>query len=219
MTVPMASWLAHMQSGRTVDVINPRPEDIHLADIAYGMSRIRRWNGQARLSGRKAEASVGQHKHAVICGIRSGDLAEFGAPARGPLSEAIQTHLKVHDFPEAFTGDIISPMKAAIAIAYGPIEERLEDSISTAIGIQRVTDPAALAIAHDIDRASARAEALILFPATARLTDGNFNAIQIGMSQALLPHVIRSLAMPDEDVETWVFQSIIETGGRPCLPD
>lgn len=218
MKANMASWLAHTQSGRTVDVINPDPEHIHLSDIAYGMSRIRRWNGQARVAGGRAEASVGQHKHAVVSGIRSGDLASFGIPRDGPLSAAVQRHLKVHDFPETFTGDIISPMKAAVAIAYGPIEDRIEEAIAAAIGIPRVRDAAALQAAHDVDRAAARSEALVLFPATAKLTDGNFSALQIGISEALVPHVLRSLSMTDDEVEAWITEAVLEEGGRPCLP-
>jgi 5'-deoxynucleotidase YfbR-like HD superfamily hydrolase len=35
-----------MLSGRRLDLLNPSPLDIEIADIAHGLARVARWNGQ-----------------------------------------------------------------------------------------------------------------------------------------------------------------------------
>ena len=35
-----------MLSGRRLDLLDPSPLDIELEDIAHGLSRVARWNGQ-----------------------------------------------------------------------------------------------------------------------------------------------------------------------------
>ena len=39
------SW-QRMLSGRRLDLLNPSPLDIEIEDIARGISRVARWNGQ-----------------------------------------------------------------------------------------------------------------------------------------------------------------------------
>jgi hypothetical protein len=35
-----------MLSGRRLDLLNPSPFDIEIEDIAHGLARVARWNGQ-----------------------------------------------------------------------------------------------------------------------------------------------------------------------------
>jgi uncharacterized protein len=35
-----------MLSGRRLDLLDPSPLDIEIADIAHGLARVARWNGQ-----------------------------------------------------------------------------------------------------------------------------------------------------------------------------
>jgi hypothetical protein len=35
-----------MLSGRRLDLLDPSPLDIEVADIAHGLARVARWNGQ-----------------------------------------------------------------------------------------------------------------------------------------------------------------------------
>lgn len=37
-----------MLSGRRLDLLDPSPLDIEIEDIAHGLSRVARWNGQTR---------------------------------------------------------------------------------------------------------------------------------------------------------------------------
>ena len=39
-----------MLSGRRLDLLDPSPLDIEIADIAHGLARVARWNGQTRVS-------------------------------------------------------------------------------------------------------------------------------------------------------------------------
>jgi len=40
-----------MLSGRRLDLLDPSPLDIEIEDIAHGLARVARWNGQALSSG------------------------------------------------------------------------------------------------------------------------------------------------------------------------
>jgi 5'-deoxynucleotidase YfbR-like HD superfamily hydrolase len=56
MTAPRA-W-QRMLSGRRLDLLDPSPLDVEIEDIAQGLSRLARWNGQTQ--GRWSY-SVAQH--------------------------------------------------------------------------------------------------------------------------------------------------------------
>ena len=44
-----------MLSGRRLDLLDPSPLDIEIEDIAHGLARVARWNGQ----------TVGEHPFSV----------------------------------------------------------------------------------------------------------------------------------------------------------
>ena len=56
-----------MLSGRRLDILNPSPLDIEIEDIAHGLARVTRWNGQTR---GKYGFSVAQHCVLVECLVR-----------------------------------------------------------------------------------------------------------------------------------------------------
>ena len=64
-----------MLSGRRLDLINPSPVDIEFEDIAHGLSRVARWNGQT--SGDHS-FSVAQHSLLVE------DILRDILPSAGP---------------------------------------------------------------------------------------------------------------------------------------
>ena len=43
--VPARAW-QRMLSGRRLDLLDPSPLDIEITDIAHGLARVARWNGQ-----------------------------------------------------------------------------------------------------------------------------------------------------------------------------
>src|SRR5471032_875812 len=99
-----------MLSGRRLDLIDPSPLDIEIADIAHGLARVARWNGQTK----GAEIfSVAQHS--LLVEALMGAIAPEAA--HGARLAAL-----LHDGPEYVIGDMISPFKAVIGGAYKATE-------------------------------------------------------------------------------------------------
>ena len=112
-----------MLSGRRLDLLDPTPADIAIEDIAHGLARVARWNGQTL----GAHAfSVAQHSLLVdeIAGARYPDW-----PARWRLATLL------HDAPEYVIGDLISPFKTAIGLDYKQFELRLLAAIHRRFGL------------------------------------------------------------------------------------
>ena len=71
-----------MLSGRRLDLLDPSPLDVELDDIAHGLARVARWNGQT--SG-PFVFSVAQHcllVEAIADELGSQSLRALGAPSR-----------------------------------------------------------------------------------------------------------------------------------------
>lgn len=120
---PDARAWQRMISGRRLDLTDPSPLDVEISDIAHGLARVARWNGQTE--GAHAY-SVAQHTLLVD------DIALQTAPgigARGRLA------LLLHDAPEYVIGDLISPFKALLGGEYHAIEQRLLDAIHRRFGL------------------------------------------------------------------------------------
>ncbi|MEM6626413.1 MAG: HD family hydrolase [Pseudomonadota bacterium] len=119
---PPRAW-QRMLSGRRLDLIDPSPLDIEIEDIAHGLARVARWNGQT--SGEHA-FSVAQHSVVV----------EWICVALAPsLSAQDRLVALLHDAPEYVIGDMISPFKAALGVDYRVFEDRLETAIYMRFGL------------------------------------------------------------------------------------
>ena len=106
-----------MLSGRRLDILDPSPVDVELSDIAHGLARVARWNGQTEGD---YPFSVAQHSVLVLELFR----------AHNPQADAIaQAQALLHDAPEYVMGDIISPFKAAMGGNYKDVEARLLSAI------------------------------------------------------------------------------------------
>ena len=134
---PPRAW-QRMLSGRRLDLLDPSPLDIEIADIAHGLARVARWNGQT--SGDHA-FSVAQHSLLVE--------ALYGELAPEATAEARLAAL-LHDAPEYVIGDMISPFKSVMGGSYKDCELRLQRAIHL-----RFSLPAELgaALRKDIKRA------------------------------------------------------------------
>ena len=106
-----------MLSGRRLDLLDPSPLDIELDDIAHGLARVARWNGQTLGD---YPFSVAQHCILVLKIV----LGMTPAPSRNE-----QLYALLHDGAEYVMGDIISPFKAAMGGNYRDMENRLLDAI------------------------------------------------------------------------------------------
>jgi uncharacterized protein len=119
-----------MLSGRRLDLLNPSPLDVELDDIAHGLARVARWNGQT--SGDHI-FSVAQHSLLVEA------IADHLDPG---MSRNWRLATLLHDAPEYVIGDIISPFKAVIGDQYKVIEGRLLGAIHIHFGLS--PEPAAV---------------------------------------------------------------------------
>jgi 5'-deoxynucleotidase YfbR-like HD superfamily hydrolase len=112
-----------MLSGRRLDLLDPSPLDVEIADIAHGLARVARWNGQTEGA---HIFSVAQHTL----------LVETVARARWPsLDRNARLAILLHDAPEYVIGDMISPFKAVIGGAYKGVEARLLAAIHIRFGL------------------------------------------------------------------------------------
>ena len=111
---PPRAW-QRMLSGRRLDLIDPSPLDIEIEDIAHGLARVARWNGQTR--GEHA-FSVAQHSLIVEAVFAAGE-----PDPRWRLAALL------HDGPEYVIGDMISPFKGVMGGDYKLVEKRLQTAI------------------------------------------------------------------------------------------
>ena len=128
-----------MLSGRRLDLLDPAPKDIEIEDIAHGLARVARWNGQ----------TVGDHAYSVA---QHALLVEEIASAIHPdLTHRWRLAALLHDAPEYVIGDLISPFKAAIGLDYKAFETKLLEAIQRSILRQGLGE------IHGIDAARGRA--------------------------------------------------------------
>ena len=113
---PPRAW-QRMLSGRRLDLLDPSPLDIEISDIAHGLARVARWNGQT--AGDHA-FSVAQHSLLVE--------AIYSRQAKDASPDQ-QLAALLHDAPEYVIGDMISPFKSVVGGGYKAVEERLQRSI------------------------------------------------------------------------------------------
>ena len=134
---PPRAW-QRMLSGRRLDLLDPSPLDIEISDIAHGLARVARWNGQT--SGEHA-FSVAQHS--LLVESLFNDLVPE-ASASDRLAALL------HDAPEYVIGDMISPFKSVMGGSYKDCELRLQRAIHQRFSLP--PEPAA-ALRRDIKRA------------------------------------------------------------------
>jgi 5'-deoxynucleotidase YfbR-like HD superfamily hydrolase len=112
-----------MLSGRRLDLLDPSPLDIEIEDIAHGLARVARWNGQTQGA---HIFSVAQHTLLVE------QMARRLAP--NP-DRRLRLAVLLHDAPEYVIGDMISPFKTVIGDAYKAVEARLLAAIHRRFGV------------------------------------------------------------------------------------
>jgi uncharacterized protein len=112
-----------MLSGRRLDLLDPSPLDIEIADIAHGLARVARWNGQT--SGAHI-FSVAQHTLLVEAVMRE---------QMPRIDVSYRLAALLHDAPEYVIGDMISPFKAVLGGDYKGVEKRLLSAIHVRFGL------------------------------------------------------------------------------------
>jgi hypothetical protein len=136
-----------MLSGRRLNLLDPSPLDVELDDIAHGLARVARWNGQ----------TIGGHVFSVA---QHSLLVEAIADHLDPeMPRATRLAVLLHDAPEYVIGDIISPFKAVIGDAYKSIEAGLLGAIHLHFGLPAAPSGALKRFIKQADRQAAFLEA------------------------------------------------------------
>lgn len=102
-----------LYSGCQVDILNLRPSDIDLRDIAHSLSRICRFNGHS-----PSHWSVAEH-----CLQVADYVAQTGYPE-------LRLEALLHDAAEAYLGDMTHELKhSKVMYAYRDLETKVEEAI------------------------------------------------------------------------------------------
>ena len=143
---PTRAW-QRMLSGRRLDLADPSPFDVEIEDIAHGLSRVARWNGQT--NGTWAY-SVAQHSVLV---------ERLVTAIRGDMPRKWRLAALLHDGPEYVIGDMITPFKAIIGPDYKEIDRRLMAAIHIRFGLPATLPATVETVIKRADRIAAYLEA------------------------------------------------------------
>lgn len=136
-----------MLSGRRLDLLDPSPLDIEIDDIAHGLARVARWNGQTR-----GDWAFSVAQHSIL-------VERLAARFNPNLERRWRLAALLHDAPEYVIGDLISPFKAAVGVDYHTLEERLEMAVHLRFGLPAKLPRNIVRLIKRADRASAFLEA------------------------------------------------------------
>jgi 5'-deoxynucleotidase YfbR-like HD superfamily hydrolase len=125
---PPRAW-QRMLSGRRLDLLDPSPLDVEIEDIAHGLARVARWNGQTR-----GEHAFSVAQHCVL-------VERIVSELRPGLTREARLAALLHDAPEYVIGDLISPFKVAIGIDYKALENRLQSAVHLRFGLPAALNP------------------------------------------------------------------------------
>ena len=200
----MARAWQRMLSGRRLDLLDPSPLDIEIEDIAHGLARVARWNGQ---TGGAHIFSVAQHTLLVDAILRH----------RMPnaLDRRLRLAVLLHDAPEYVIGDMITPFKAVIGDAYRTVEARLLAAIHLRFGLPAELPRELVRLIKTADRCAAYLEATKLAgfkPAEARRFFGNPPALPAATERDYLT------SWPAEDAELRYRKRLAELAARHGAP-
>ncbi|MQX35657.1 HD domain-containing protein [Roseospira navarrensis] len=140
-----------MLSGRRLNLIEPSPLDIEIADIALGLARNTRWNGQT--TGDHAW-SVAQHSVLVVEILR-----RLNTPRRDTTLEMAAL---LHDASEYVTHDLITPLKAVVGDVFKEVEDRLMVAVHLRFGLPARLDAERKALVKRADLIAGATEAVQL---------------------------------------------------------
>ena len=154
-----------MLSGRRLDLLDPTPVDIEIADIAHGLAFVARWNGQTR-----GDFAYSVAEHSIL-------VTDIFAAQNPKAPVKWQLAALLHDAPEYVIGDMISPVKAAVGPDYGALDARLTAAIHLRFGLPAQLPLAVKKQIKRADKVSAWLEAVRIAGFSEAEADGFFGRI------------------------------------------
>ena len=150
-------------SGRRLDLLDPSPLDIEIEDIAHGLARVARWNGQTN-----GEHAFSVAEHSLL-------VERIATELEPKLDRRFRLAALIHDAPEYVIGDLISPFKAALSLDYRAFEAKLLAAIHLRFGLPAALPEDVTRLIKRADKIAAYYEAIVLpaFPGRRR---GAFSA-------------------------------------------
>ena len=148
-TAPPRAW-QRMLSGRRLDLLDPSPLDIEIEDIAHGLARVSRWNGQTT-----GPFSLSVAQHCVI-------VEALVARNRPVPDRRWRLAALLHDAPEYVIGDMITPFKSALGNGYRTIEDALMKAVHIRFGLPPALPADIAAMIKKADKTAAFSEAVDL---------------------------------------------------------
>lgn len=137
-----------MLSGRRLDLLDPTPVDIEIADIAHGLSFVARWNGQTQ-----GDWAYSVAEHSLL-------VEEIHRRLNPQTDARWQLAALLHDAPEYVIGDMISPVKAALGREYGEMDQRIGAAVHRRYGLPAILPRPVKSAIKRADRISAWLEAV-----------------------------------------------------------
>jgi len=171
-----------MLSGRSLDLLDPSPLDIEIEDIAHGLARVARWNGQT-----KGDYAFSVAQHCLV-------VERFVRELRPKCGVALRLTALLHDAAEYVIGDLISPFKTAIGLDYKAFENRLSSAIHVRFGLPADAPSADVVLIKQADRISAYFEATQLAGFTREEAESFF-----GTPKGVSPPRLVPLPAPDAE--------------------
>ena len=139
-----------MLSGRRLDLLDPSPLDIEIEDIAHGLARVARWNGQT-----DGEHAFSVAEHSLL-------VERIATELEPKLDVRFRLASLIHDAPEYVIGDLISPFKAALSLDYRAFEAKLLAAIHLRFGLPAELPPEVAKLIKRADKIAAYYEAICL---------------------------------------------------------
>jgi hypothetical protein len=143
---PNRAW-QRMLSGRRLDLLNPSPVDVEIEDIAHGLSRVARWNGQTL-----GDWAFSVAQHCVL-------VEELARRLKPNLKQDWCLAVLLHDAPEYVVGDLITPFKSAVGLDYKTLERRLMSAVLIRFGLPGELPPSVQRLIKRADAVAAYLEA------------------------------------------------------------
>ncbi len=126
--------------------MDPSPLDIEIEDIAHGLARVARWNGQT-----KGDHAFSVAQHCVL-------VEAIFSHVNANSSREHRLMALLHDASEYVIGDMISPFKAALGLDYKAFESRLMQAIHQRFSLPKTNAETALLL-KQADKMAAYLEA------------------------------------------------------------
>jgi len=175
-----------MLSGRRLDLIDPSPMDIEIEDIAHGLARVARWNGQT-----SGEWPYSVAQHSVL-------VERIFAKQNPGIDRRWRLACLLHDAPEYVIGDMITPFKAALSSEYKSIEQRLEIAVHIRFGLPGI-------LPEGVKKAIKRADKLAAFIEATQIAGFTVKEARAAISRPrIIPDIRIRPAPPARTTETYL---------------